>query len=446
MDLTTAEKKTIAKSIKIASSYGTDEVKKMNSDKVKDLSDKARTLDKSKREELFQDLKNFNKRRSLRTINSSLNELFAKYEIVEKEEEKEEEKPTTPKAPTEPTEPLEPIKEKATPKKPSIKKLEMEGAGAGAGAGKETESQPAKKPEKPKASYPPKLRKKPKVEASKPKPPTIDKTREEEPIPKIERAKAKVKGAEERLQQTIDELPPEQQEPPTPLSTPPSTPTQPIQLKTTKPREREVKTGLEDIPSKIDLIPPERLSSEFKSVKELEADIAYFFKTFPKQLESIKKSYDKAKKSPEYVKRTHKRIVATLRAGAKKTKEKVGVIIEGNEFIKDKLREIYIEEIGKGLTAEDLLVQVEGKQGEKTSDIGNYEIVKGPSGKEHSQREPIYRYIPEGEQEDPKEEKKSNRIPNLPTKYRSRFTYENGLYENNPFRKKQPTIQLRKLY
>ena len=228
---------------------------------------------------------------------------------------------------------------------------------------------------------------------------------------------------------------------------------QPIKLTTNKKKdskvvETEVKTGLEDIPSKIDLIPPERLSSEFKSAKELESDINYFFKTFPKQLENIKKTYSKAKKTPQYLKRTHKRIVAILRAGAKESKEKVGVIIEGSEFIKDKLREIYLEEINKGLTAEDLIMNVEKETAKDKSDIGFYEIKKGASGKEHSQREPIYSKIPEGAEFDPKKEfsKKPARLNTLPTEYRSRFTYENTLYENNPFTKPQSRIQLRKLY
>jgi hypothetical protein len=228
---------------------------------------------------------------------------------------------------------------------------------------------------------------------------------------------------------------------------------QPIKLTTNKKKdskvvETEVKTGLEDIPSKIDLIPPERLSSEFKSATELESDINYFFKTFPKQLENIKKTYSKAKKTPQYLKRTHKRIVAILRAGSKESKEKVGVIIEGSEFIKDKLREIYLEEINKGLTAEDLIMNVEKETAKDKSDIGFYEIKTGPSGKEHSQREPIYSKIPEGDEFDPKKEfsKKPARLNTLPTEYRSRFTYENTLYENNPFTKPQSRIQLRKLY
>ena len=312
-------------------------------------------------------------------------------------------------------------------------------------------SKPAEKPKPPEDTYPSKEKKKPKVEASKPKPPTVDTTREKE-MSDIEKTAVKTGKAKQKLKETIESIAPD---PPTMAeSVPEPEPVpQPIKLTTNKKKdskvvETEVKTGLEDIPSKIDLIPPERLSSEFKSAKELESDINYFFKTFPKPLEKIKKTYSKAKKTPQYLKRTHKRIVAILRAGAKESKEKVGVIIEGSEFIKDKLREIYLEEINKGLTAEDLIMNVEKETAKDKNDIGFYEIKKGPSGKEHSQREPIYSKIPEGDEFDPKKElnKKPARLNTLPTEYRSRFTYENTLYENNPFTKPQSRIQLRKLY
>jgi hypothetical protein len=93
-------------------------------------------------------------------------------------------------------------------------------------------------------------------------------------------------------------------------------------------------------------------------------------------------------------------------------------------------------------------MNVEKETAKDKSDIGFYEIKKGPSGKEHSQREPIYSKIPEGAEFDPKKEfsKKPARLNTLPTEYRSRFTYENTLYENNPFTKPQSRIQLRKLY
>ena len=309
------------------------------------------------------------------------------------------------------------------------------------------QSSPSMKPQAPKDTYPAKEKKKPKVEASKPKPPTVD-TSEQPEMNDIEKSSVKVAKAEQKLKETIESIPE-----PEPIAPSMSEPVpEPIKLTTSKKEpkvvETPVKTGLEDIPSKIDLIPPERLSSEFKSAKELESDIEYFFKTFPKPLENIKKTYSKAKKTPQYLKRTHKRIVAVLRAGAKESKEKVGVIIEGSEFIKDKLREIYLEEINKGLTAEDLIMNVQKEEKTGKEDIGFYEIKTGPSGKEHSQREPIYSAVPEGEEFDAKKEfkKEPARLKTLPTEYRSRFTYEDAIAKNNPFIRPQSKIQLRKLY
>ena len=346
---------------------------------------------------------------------------------VVEEEEKEEMKMPTPE------------EEKRAMVKEEIATLEAEAAAA--------KSKPSVKPSPPKDTIPKKLRKKPKVEASAPKPPTLDTTSEKK-MTDIEKTKVKTAKAEQKLQETIESIPDPEGKPPKMAESVP----EPIKLTTSKKEpkvvETPVKTGLEDIPSKIDLIPPERLSSEFKSAKELESDIEYFFKTFPEPLEKIKKTYNKTKKTPQYLKRTHKRIVAVLRAGAKESKEKIGVIIEGSEFIKDKLREIYLEEINKGLTAEDLIMNVQKEEKTGKEDVGFYEIKTGPSGKEHSQREPIYAKVPEGEEFDARKDIKREplRINNLPTEYRSRFTYENNLNENNPFVRPQSKIQLRKLY
>ena len=369
---------------------------------------------------------------------SKLDKIQIPTAVVEEEEKEEKKMPTQ-------------EEEKTAMVKEEIATLEAEAAAS--------KSKPADKPSPPKDTIPKKLRKKPKVEASAPKPPTLDTTTEKE-MTDIEKAKVKTAKAEAKLQETIESIPdPSERLPSESQINEPEPPkmAEPIKLTTSKKEsqinepkvvETPVKTGLEDIPSKIDLIPPERLSSEFKSAKELESDIEYFFKTFPEPLEKIKKTYSKSKKTPQYLKRTHKRIVAVLRAGAKESKEKVGVIIEGSEFIKDKLREIYLEEINKGLTAEDLIMNVQKEEKTGKEDVGFYEIKTGPSGKEHSQREPIYSKVPEGKEFDPRKDIKREplRINNLPTEYRSRFTYENNLNENNPFVRPQSKIQLRKLY
>ncbi len=216
--------------------------------------------------------------------------------------------------------------------------------------------------------------------------------------------------------------------------------------------ETKAKTGLEDIPNKTDLIPKERLSADFKNESELISDIDYFFKRFPNELKDIKKSYDSfPNKTLPYYKRTHRQIVARLQAG-KGEKKKIGVIIEGEEFIKQKLKEVILEMRAEGLTNEDLLVDVEGDEETLRNDFGNYEVVVGESGLLHSQREPVYRYIPQTKKTIVPAEKvledKSKRVrtQNLPTRFRSVFTHNAIRNQNNPFTKPTSQIKLKYLY
>ena len=216
--------------------------------------------------------------------------------------------------------------------------------------------------------------------------------------------------------------------------------------------ETKVKTGLEDIPNKTDLIPKERLSADFKNEAELISDINYFFKRFPNELKDIKKSYDSfPNKTLPYYKRTHRQIVARLQAG-KGEKKKLGVIIEGEEFIKQKLKEVILEMRAEGLTNEDLLVDVEGDEETLRNDFGNYEVVVGESGLLHSQREPVYRYIPQTKKTIVPAEKvledksKRARTQNLPTRFRSVYTHNAIRNQNNPFTKPTSQIKLKYLY
>jgi hypothetical protein len=216
--------------------------------------------------------------------------------------------------------------------------------------------------------------------------------------------------------------------------------------------ERKVKSGLEDIPNKIDLIPKERLSADFKSAGELQNDIEYFFKMFPTLLRQIKQSYDNfPNKTLPYLRRIHRQIVALLQGG-KGEKKKIGVILEGEEFIKQKLKEIILEMKAEGMTNEDLLVNVEGEDETKKNDFGNYEVVAGESGLLHSQREPVYRYIPKTLKtvvpaEKVLEDKAMRaRTQNLPTRFRSLYTYNANRNQNNPFTKPTSQIKLKYLY
>ena len=197
----------------------------------------------------------------------------------------------------------------------------------------------------------------------------------------------------------------------------------------------------EEQPSKIDLIPKERLSAENKTEAELFDDINYFYKTFPNELKNI--TFDRNNRNIEYLKSKHKEIVAKLTAGKKK-EEKIGIIISGSDYIKEKLKEIILENSINGLSAKDLIINVEKQENEQSSDINSYEFKIGSDGKAMAKKEPIYKYIPEVVQTPMKT--KPSRIPNTQTKFRSLVTTARREVAQNPFSKPQPKIRLKYSY
>ena len=194
-------------------------------------------------------------------------------------------------------------------------------------------------------------------------------------------------------------------------------------------------------PSKIDLIPRERLSSENKTIEELLDDLNYFYQNFPNELKNI--PFDNNNRNNiEYLKRKHKEIVAKLTVGRKE--EKIGIIISGSEYIKEKLKEIILENSINGLSAKDLIINIEKKENKQSSDVNSYEFKIGIDGKPMAKKEPIYKYIPEVVQEPVKT--KPARIPNTQTKFRSLVTTARRETALNPFSKPQPKIRLKYSY
>lgn len=197
----------------------------------------------------------------------------------------------------------------------------------------------------------------------------------------------------------------------------------------------------EQQPSKIDMIPKERLSAENKTEAELFDDINYFYKTFPNELKNI--SFDRNNRNIEYLKSKHKEIVAKLTAGKKK-EEKIGIIISGSEYIKEKLKEIILENSITGLSAKDLIINVEKSEEKQSSDVNSYEFKMGADGKAMAKKEPIYKYITPVVQQPIKT--KPSRIPNTQTKFRSLVTTARKEVAQNPFSKPQPKIRLKYSY
>lgn len=239
--------------------------------------------------------------------------------------------------------------------------------------------------------------------------------------------------------------PPEPAPAPAPAPTPPNTP---IKMRVNK--VTEIKKDV--LPTAVDLIPPERLSSEDKTVQQLKDDIDYFYINFPEKLRRIKKPRSSNLK---VLQRAHKRIVAVLRGDKvdRDAEKQIGVIIKGSDFIKDKLKEIILENSINGLSAEDLLVNIEGEKDTEKPTAGNYEFKTNPvTGKEYAEGQPVSRLIPTTEpaQVNTKQatyKKPVARIPMTKTMYRGKEVTAKKMVASNPFLdSRQPKIRLKYSY
>ena len=131
----------------------------------------------------------------------------------------------------------------------------------------------------------------------------------------------------------------------------------------------------------------------------------------------------------------------------------MGVIIKGSDFIKDKLKEIILENSINGLSAEDLLVNIEGEKDTDKPSAGSYEFKTNPmTGKEYAEGQPVSRLIPTTEptQVNTKQatyKKPISRIPMPKTMYRGKEVTAKKMVANNPFLdSRQPKIRLKYSY
>jgi len=253
----------------------------------------------------------------------------------------------------------------------------------------------------------------------------------------------------------------------TPINTPPSSPTAqdnqsnmppptpantPIKMRVSKPNVKDVPT--DRLPTAIDLIPESRLSADDKTVQQLKDDIDYFYINFPVKLRKITRSKSN---NLEVLKRFHKRVVAKLRGDKverdAEDKKKMGVVIKGSEYIKDALKQIILENSIDGLSAADLLVNIEGKAEDLNDTAGSYEFITNKAnGKEYASKAPVARYIPDTEpqivkQQQPTFKPRLYRIPEIKAVVRNPVETAKRQVRQNPFLSaRQPSIKLRYLY
>ena len=226
------------------------------------------------------------------------------------------------------------------------------------------------------------------------------------------------------------------------------------------PSGKVVDIDINRVPTKIELIPKERLSAEDKSIKQLQDDIEYFYREFKEKLKNIRKTKSN---NLSILKRFHKRITGLLGGNLDLSKDlskddtdkkTMGIVIKGSEFIKEKLKEIILESSIDGLSAQDLLINISDEStGDKSKDAGQYQFKTNKiSGKTYASGEPVYRYILN---EDPEQTDKQSavykqpihKIPNPKTMFRSQVITSRKAVANNPFiNANQPTIRLKSIY
>jgi hypothetical protein len=219
-------------------------------------------------------------------------------------------------------------------------------------------------------------------------------------------------------------------------------------------------SGGELPPTKAELIPKERLSTEGKSAKELMGDIMYFFKNFAQQLKPIKAKWDKLskrQKSNEAVlKRYHGMIVGRLQPEGSKAEAKegqVGIVVDAEQYIEMKMREIMLDARFANMQPADLIDVNEGMKKKQASDMGAFEVRQGlRGGKSFIQREPVYKAISTSQPEQiaqqmrpPGKATQPKRFSLMPAKQINLATTAKKFNSANPFARSIPTITLKVL-
>ena len=199
----------------------------------------------------------------------------------------------------------------------------------------------------------------------------------------------------------------------------------------------------------VDLIPDARRSAEFKTAKQLRDDIEFFFESFPEMLEKEMRQYIKLPKTKKTeLARFHRMIMGKLQPSASISPEqkKVGVVISADEYIKQAINKALIDAKMLSMSPADVVeLSVKGVDKKDNSEsFGPYEVKKSKSGKLAAQREPIYRYVPqvneEAEAEPPRSMLRVKKRESLPQTAKRKV-------RSNPFlRRETNTVRLKYLY
>jgi hypothetical protein len=241
------------------------------------------------------------------------------------------------------------------------------------------------------------------------------------------------------------------------FTTPPTSP------RTTTPKQDEEKGRPQDptaidtmqpLPSKSDLIPEARLGTKGKDINDLIDDIKYFMDNFEGQLKREKGFFKNVDiRNIKELRELHDRIVGKLAPEKRKSTDgnKVGIIVNADDYIREQMKKILQEQTFSSLRPADVVIDVGSRavEGRDAKDFGDFEVKRTIDGGLSSQREAVYRYMPN--ENDRGEEaltmkKKSNRIKMLKPGLNNKRTTAIRMNTRNPFRGNQNTIKLKYLY
>ena len=452
MEPSKQEIKTLSTAIKVASRYGSDQQKQFNKIRVEKLAEKLKEVqDPATRKVIIEEIKSHNNKQSYNTVNKAIDDLVSKYNVVVDKppfmegasgkggkveiEVTPGGKPLTPRMPEykpglRGKKPPPPPKETTPAPRPTLQKSQSKGVVKG-----EEEEKEEEKPKKEKKMM------------EEPEPKGMGEPKAPEAEPKVPEAEPKVPEPQFLEPEPIAKEA-EAKEPEAGIATPP-----PPDKEPEKPFTRKVEEVKDDLVIDPNINPPSKQmgkSLEDLTVEEINKDLDYFYKNFKNRLKKLKRTKSKNLK---VLQRFYRRVLALLRVEKPEENKKIGVVIKGTDFIKDALKEIISENTIDGLSAEDLLINIEGKEDTQKSDAGAYQFKKGStSGKIYAEQEPIARLIPTTDEKqvskmNPKRKLKVNRIPNPKTEYRGLEKTARIMVNRNPFLSaNQPTIKLKKIY
>jgi hypothetical protein len=151
------------------------------------------------------------------------------------------------------------------------------------------------------------------------------------------------------------------------------------------------------LPNKTETIPNDRLNTDFKNVAELNDDIKYFLKNYSSILSKEARLYRKVnKKNIEQLKKLHKMIVGIIYSPALTgDSSKLGLVVDADKYITDKINQILLAKTLAGLRPEDLVIDIEGKvENPNESEYGSYKVIKNQNGRLNAEKVPVYRSLP----------------------------------------------------